>query len=71
MKGTYSVKPVSETLVSEIKKALVKVDRYGSVELFIQNGVVTQITVRSITKTNGQDRMKEKGDFVGLSKSST
>lgn len=47
----YSVKRVSDTLLVEIKKALKGVNNYGSVEIFIQNGVVTQITVRNIKKT--------------------
>jgi hypothetical protein len=47
----YSVKRISETLVVEIKKALKGVRNFGSVEIFVQNGVVTQITVRNIKKT--------------------
>lgn len=47
----YSIKRVSETLLLEIKKALKGVNNYGSVEIFVQNGVVTQITVRNIKKT--------------------
>ena len=47
----YSVKRISETLVVEIKKAIKDVRNFGSVEIFIQNGVVTQITVRHIKKT--------------------
>ena len=51
METKYSIKHVSESLVDEIKKALNKVEHFGSVELFIQNGTVTQITTRSIKKT--------------------
>lgn len=47
----YSTKKISSTLVSEIKKALKSVKEYGSVELYIQDNKVTQITVRTITKT--------------------
>lgn len=47
----YSVKRVSETLIVELKKALKSVNNFGSVEVFVQNGVVTQITVRNIRKT--------------------
>ena len=39
-------------MVTEIKGALQSVKNYGSIEIYIQNGVVTQITVRNIKKTN-------------------
>jgi hypothetical protein len=42
---------VSENLVSEIKKSLRSVSSYGSIEIYVQNGKVTQITVRNIKKT--------------------
>jgi hypothetical protein len=48
----YSVKRISETLLLEVKKALKDVNNYGSVEIFVQDGVVTQITVRNIKKTS-------------------
>ena len=51
METRFSIKHISDGLVDEIKKALNKVEQYGSVELFIQNGIVTQITTRSIKKT--------------------
>lgn len=38
-------------LISEIKTALKSV-RYGSVEIFVQDNTVTQITVRNIKKTS-------------------
>jgi len=40
-----------DELVSEITSALKSV-RYGSVEIFIQDNTVTQITVRNIKKTS-------------------
>jgi len=52
MHTDYSIKKISNLLVLEIKKALKSVNNYGSVEIYIQNGVVTQITVRNIKKTN-------------------
>jgi hypothetical protein len=48
----YSTKKISKTLVSELKNALKSVNSYGSVEIYVQNGVVTQITVRNIKKTS-------------------
>ncbi len=38
-------------LIVEIEKALSSI-RYGSVELYVQNNIVTQITVRKIQKTS-------------------
>ena len=50
----YSTKKVSKTLLSEIKEAMKQVDKFGSVEIYIQDNVVTQITTRNIRKTNKQ-----------------
>lgn len=52
IKTDYSVKKISGSLLTEIKSALKSVKTYGSVEIYIQNSVVTQITVRNIKKTN-------------------
>lgn len=51
----YSVKNFSPKLILEIKKALSSVEDYGSLEVYIQKGVVTQITVRNIKKTSHMD----------------
>lgn len=48
----YSVSKISKTLVAEIKKALKSVHSYGSVEIYVSNGEVSQITVRNIKKTS-------------------
>lgn len=53
----YSTKKISQTLVLEIKKALKSVQSYGSVEIYVNDGIVSQISVRNIKKTshtNGQ-----------------
>lgn len=42
---------VNQPLVDEIVKALKNVDGYGSVEIYIQDYSVTQITTRNIKKT--------------------
>ncbi|KPJ70101.1 hypothetical protein AMJ51_02570 [Microgenomates bacterium DG_75] len=42
---------LSSALIEEIKEALSGLD-YGSVEIYIQDGKVTQITKRRIKKTN-------------------
>ncbi len=57
----YSTKNISPELVAEITDALKGLD-YGSVELYIVNGQVTQITKRHIRKTNHQ------GQQAGLDK---
>ena len=38
-------------LLRELEKALAKIDGYGSVELYIQQNKITQITARNIHKT--------------------
>ena len=48
----YKTENLSPELIEEIKTALKGVRSYGSVEIYIQKGVVTQITVRNIKKTN-------------------
>jgi len=52
MTSNYSTKKISDTLVTEIKGALKSVRSYGSVEIYIQKGTVTQITIRNIKKTS-------------------
>lgn len=47
----YSTRKVSFQLLEEISRALGSLD-YGSVELYVANFEVTQITTRHIKKTN-------------------
>lgn len=42
---------MSPQLLSEIEAALHLIRNYGSIEIYVQNSVVTQITVRNIKKT--------------------
>ena len=49
----YSTKKVSRRLLEEIKKALKSIESFGSVEVYVQDNIVTQITVRNIKKTGG------------------
>ncbi len=49
--ASHSTKKISQTLVGEIKEALKSVKTYGSVEIYVQDGNVTQITIRNIRKT--------------------
>jgi len=48
--SVYSTKDLSSQLLEEIKEALLGLD-YGSVEIFVTNHEVTQITKRHIKKT--------------------
>lgn len=43
---------MNNSLLEEIVQSIKQVDGYGSVEIFIQDHVITQITTRKITKTN-------------------
>lgn len=52
MANTYSTQNISTVLVDDIVQALRTVSPYGSVEIYIQNNTVTQITMRNIKKTN-------------------
>jgi len=47
----HSTKKVNRNLINEIKQALKNV-RWGSVEIYIQDKKVVQITERHIRKTN-------------------
>lgn len=47
----YSTKKISDVLIKDIANAIKSVSEYGSVELYVQGGVVTQITTRTIKKT--------------------
>jgi len=46
----YSTHNISQKLLKEIEKALKEID-YGSLELYVNNGRVVQITQRKIKKT--------------------
>lgn len=45
---------INNNLLEEINQALEDLGGWGSVEIFVQNGMVTQITKRAIKKTNHQ-----------------
>lgn len=51
----YSTAKISDKLFEEIKEALLGLE-YGSVEIFVTSGEVTQITRRHIKKTNGNNK---------------
>lgn len=43
---------ISKSVISEITRALKSIKGYGSLEVYVQDHVVTQITVRNIKKTS-------------------
>jgi len=47
----YSIKKITPRLLMEISAALQSVGSYGSVEIYVQKGSVSQITYRRIIKT--------------------
>jgi len=54
----YSTTTISDILLTEIKTALKTVSPYGSVEIYVQDNIVTQITVRNIKKTTATIKNK-------------
>ncbi|MBL7159335.1 DUF2292 domain-containing protein [Candidatus Microgenomates bacterium] len=56
----YFTKKISNDLLSEIKSALKNIRGWGSVELYVQDWRVVQITERNIKKTTHALRKKHK-----------
>jgi hypothetical protein len=54
----YSTKKINETLVLEIVEALKNIRGWGSVEIFVQDYKVVQITERNIKKTTNPDNTR-------------
>lgn len=54
--ANFRTDSISPELLAEIESALRAVKSYGSIEIYIQRGVVTQITVRNIKKTSEGSR---------------
>lgn len=48
----YSTRKISDKLLEEIKQALKNIKGWGSVEIYVQDWNVVQITERNIKKTN-------------------
>jgi hypothetical protein len=51
----YSTKKINETLILEVVEALKNIRGWGSVEIFVQDYKVVQITERNIKKTTNPD----------------
>lgn len=48
----YSTKKISRDLVEEVRQALKNIKGWGSIEIYVQDHKVVQITERNIKKTN-------------------
>lgn len=48
----YSTKKITKSLIEEIRQALKNVRGWGSIEIYVQDHKVTQITERNIMKTS-------------------
>jgi len=50
MNTDYSVTKISQKLIKDLKNSLASIKGWGSMEVYVQDGQVTQITVRNIKK---------------------
>ena len=57
----YSTKEVNQELLTEIAEALQNIRGWGSVEIFVQDYKVVQITERNIKKTTQSQTSVKKG----------
>ena len=61
MLANNSQQKVNQDIIDEIRRALESVKSFGSVEIYIQDNIVTQITTRTIKKThNSITNLKKK-----------
>lgn len=60
----YSTREVSQELVNEITEALMNIRGWGSIEIYVQDHEVVQITERNIRKTTA-GRAKNKTVKIG------
>lgn len=56
MNDPYATNNISPLLIEELSRAIESVNDFGSVEIVIQGGLVTQISTRKIRKTSAQAR---------------
>ena len=56
--ASYSTKKINEKLVLEVVEALKNIRGWGSVEIYVQDYEVVQITERNIRKTKSDHRSK-------------
>ena len=58
MQMDYSTTQIKEDLLEEIKEALKNIRGWGSVEIYVQNFKVVQITEKNIKKTSQKSSQK-------------
>ncbi len=58
----YSTDKITNQLIEEIKTALDKLD-WGSIEIYVQNSEVVQITRRQIKKTTGSKKASKPSNY--------
>lgn len=63
----YSTKRISSQLIEEIKTALQSVN-FGSIEIYVSDSNVTQITTRTIKKTSTSVKEKSENKSSGKTK---
>ena len=56
MNGTYSTKQITDQLKNDLLESIQNVQGWGSVEIFIQDYNVTQITEKNIKKPNNSKK---------------
>ena len=68
LNSSVSTKNVSKELMDEIRRALKNISGWGSVEIYIQDHKVVQITERNIRKTQHLSGFTEKNKNGVLTK---
>lgn len=58
MSSKYSTKNISTNLIKQILESVQSVKGWGSVEIYIQNNEITQITEKSILKPGAEEEMQ-------------
>jgi len=58
----YSTNKITNQLIEEIKSALDNLD-WGSIEIYVQNSEVVQITRRQIKKTSGVKKAGKSSNY--------
>ena len=54
---------MNKKLINEVSKALKELGGWGSIEVYVQNNKVTQITKRAIKKTNHEIESPSRSSF--------
>lgn len=63
-----STKHISQSLIEELSHAFEMVKQFGSIELYVQGGRVTQITARTIKKLENGGVRNPKSNSSGMAR---